>query len=133
MTTVKFEVLKGQTLVDIHADDAEITFITKEGNSYKMYHDQDCCEDVRIDAVVGDWKDLLGNPLLMAEESTNHDNPPKNAERYLWTFYKLATIKGYVDIIWLGESNGCYSESVSLVKGRAYNKDEIGALIARIK
>lgn len=78
---------------------------------FRFYHDQNCCENVRIEDIVGDLSDLVGSPLTMADEVSNVDDSG-NYESATWTYYKFATIKGYVTVRWLGESNGYYSESV---------------------
>jgi len=84
---------------------------------FVFFHYQDCCESVDINDIVGDLEDLCGEPLLIAEEvsgETPVDFEEEYHESVTWTFYKFATRKGYVDVRWLGESNGYYSEAVSL-------------------
>lgn len=114
------EQLVGRTLTHIVQEgDIELEFFTREGDVYKMYHCQDCCESVGIEDIIGDLNDLVGTPILQAEESTNRTDPPSNdsgEDSYTWTFYKLATQKGYVTIRWFGSSNGWYSESVNFDK-----------------
>jgi hypothetical protein len=84
---------------------------------FVFFHYQDCCECVDINDIVGDLEDLVGEPLLIAEEvegSVPADFEDEYTESYTFTFYKFATRRGYVDVRWLGESNGYYSEGVSL-------------------
>ena len=117
---MNIEELIGKTIVGIvgmEKGSEEITFTTLDGKQYKMYHEQDCCENVTIDDVCGDVMDLIGSPLLLAEERTSEENPPdfkdvECQESFTWTFYHFATINGYLDLRWYGESNGYYSESV---------------------
>lgn len=106
--------LVGKTVVSIDKKDDELIFICGTGEKYKMYHSQDCCESVTIEDICGDLDDLIGTPILKAEEVTNYE--PTNSGSCTWTFYKIATNKGYVDIRWYGESNGHYSESVDFVQ-----------------
>ena len=114
-----FSDLMGKTLTTIVNKDDELIFTTNEGEVFKAFHDQDCCESVTIEDIEGDLNDLIGTPILWAEEATNTEDTFGKIEfpdSFTWTFYKLATIKGYVTIRWLGESNGYYSESVSFCK-----------------
>lgn len=116
----KFEYLKGKTLVsfEVNAERDRIDFETEEGEKFAMLHNYDCCERVSIEDICGDIPDIIGSPILVAEESTNSESHPEDKDKgeqdsFTWTFYKLATIKGSVDIRWFGSSNGYYSESVS--------------------
>lgn len=112
------EDMVGVTFDEVTQTEDTLTFKCSEG-SFVFYHSQDCCECVNIESITGDLQDLVGSPILKAEEATNEATPEDHKfeyepESYTWTFYKFATIKGYVDVRWLGESNGYYSESVSL-------------------
>lgn len=112
---MEIQQLLGKTLTNVSRNgDEEIVFETDTGEKYRMFHDQDCCECVEIKSLDGDLQDLVGSPILMAEEATSDALLPNEvpAESQTWTFYKLATQKGYVTISWLGVSNGCYSERV---------------------
>jgi len=116
---VSFSTLLGKTLTEVRqVGNDEIFFTTSDGDAYRMYHSQDCCESVTIDDIEGDLQSLVGNPILVAEEVSNSDSrdPEQEYDSFTWTFYKLATIKGHVDIRWFGSSNGYYSESVDFEK-----------------
>lgn len=123
---VDVSVLAGRTMKSVtqYSDEA-IVFETEQGEFYTMFHRQDCCENVSIEDVCGDLTDLVGSPILQAEEVSG-ETPPEGATEpdwsdysHTWTFYKLATIKGSVTIRWYGTSNGYYSEGVSFVQGNA--------------
>lgn len=121
---MEFSTLLGKTLVAIQGMEAgsrNVYLTDSDGTMYHMHHEQDCCESVSLESVVGDVSDLIGEPLLMAEEvdslplSDAQLKEQAEANEWgtsTWTFYKLATRKGYVDIRWFGSSNGYYSESV---------------------
>ena len=109
----------GKTFVQVTGavGNFDLLFETANGERFMFSHQQDCCERVDINDIVGDLEDLVGEPLLLAEEvqgETPVDFNEREYESVTWTFYKFATRKGYVYVRWLGESNGYYSEGVDL-------------------
>ncbi len=120
----QFSQLVGKTLTNIYRGDNLLCFLTDTQEKYVMYPDY-CAYlnmnpyfdgEVYIEDICGSLEDLLNSPILLAEETTNSDlpRPTKDTvyQKYTWTFYKLATIKGSVTIRWFGEASEYYSEAV---------------------
>ena len=120
---MKIDELIGKTLVKV--DDGKvgsdcIIFTVDDDTVYRMYHEPDCCESVAVEDICGDIADLIGSPIVQAEESTSDQNPDgvviEWQDSFTWTFYRIATAKGLVVIRWYGSSSGYYSESVNFDK-----------------
>lgn len=115
MMHVPFSELVGKVLISVkNIDNKRLVFIADDGSVYELFHDQNCCENVRIEDITGDLFNLLDSPITMADESSNPEY--EEFESKTWTFHRLATLKGYVDIRWLGVSYGYYSEGVDFVR-----------------
>lgn len=100
-----------------------IYFLTEDNEIYEMSHGNECCEHVCIEDINGNLNDLIGSPITLAEEATQID---ENASEFgAWTFYRLATIKGRVDIRWYGESNGWYSVEADFCNISCYCYDNM--------
>ena len=112
----KIESMVGQVFTSVTQNGDEMVF-ENATERFVFFHSQDCCEHVSIEDICGDLQDLVGEPLLIAEEVSGETPVDFNEEEHdsvTWTFYKFATRRGYVDVRWFGESNGYYSEGVSL-------------------
>jgi len=98
-----FNALVGKTIIRIDGlseGNDEIKFVCSDGSEYSMQHHQDCCESVRIEDVCGTEGDIIGFPVLQAEEATSSDNPPGidpgYQDSFTWTFYRLTTNRGHL-------------------------------------
>lgn len=108
----EIDLLLARVIDRIECSKDEITFICNNSRRFKMFHQQDCCEVVSVEEIIGDLDDLIGTPIIMAEERSERDNDAD--ESATWTFYEFRTIKGSVTIRWYGASNGYYSEEVTI-------------------
>lgn len=111
-----FRALVGKTISKIDGMEIgseSVTIETTDGYEFTMRHRQDCCEYVRVEDVVGDPEELIGAEVRVAEEREGESEVAEYGSQ-TWTFYTLRTNKGSIDIRWLGESNGFYSESVDV-------------------
>lgn len=116
MNFTTLQPLIGVTLVEIQnaqAGSDRVTLHASDGRRWLLYHQRDCCESVRVEQIDGDVDDMLGSPLVMAEEVEEKRSAERGEDGETWTFYKFATAKGYVTFRWCGQSNGYYSESVT--------------------
>ena len=114
---VEVDVLQGKTLTNIDVGPESIMLTTECGRQIVIRHDQDCCESVVVEDTQGDWHQLVGKPIVEVSHDEEKDCEPKPSEySESWTRSTLTFRVDDATVInrWIGESNGYYSESVSL-------------------
>lgn len=109
---IPFSALEGHTILEVHVKGTEKITFDDETNRFTMFHEEDCCEEVYIEDIVGDIQSLVDQTVISATEDSNHDNPKGHDESSTWTFYTIRTMLDTITIRWYGTSNGYYSESV---------------------
>lgn len=116
--------LVGDTITSLKCEvgTGDVYFEMQSGRTVRFFHYQSCCETVQVEDINGDLTDIVGSPLTLSEEVSNAGETEYavamdkvyRGDSWTWTFYKFATIKGYVTIRWYGSSNGYYGEEVSI-------------------
>lgn len=130
MSVTVYKQLIGKTFDKVYQDGDVICF-EKDGEVlYKLAHSQDCCEHAYIESIVGDLNDLTGQPLYIAEVVYQDASEEENSDGFYddsatWSFFKFATIKGYVDVRFYGSSNGYHSETAGLFEKGSWWFDDV--------
>ena len=107
------EKIIGATILDVTGcvrDSESVSFITDRG-TLRLLHHQNCCERVYLADANGDYEDLIGGVVSVAEERSNQ-KVDSGEYRTKYTFYSIRTTKGDLDLRWIGKDNGYYSVSV---------------------
>ena len=127
--TCELKELLGKTITSIEGEkgDENLKFICSDGSIFEMEYFKDCCASCSVEDICGDISDILGSPVVRAEDPSSLDGFDELAEAkkveeyimsYTWTFYIIGTAKGTVTIRWYGSSNGYYSESPTFGRTR---------------
>ena len=99
-------------------DIIEIDIGFEDGKVLRFYHDQDCCERVRLYDVDNDLDNLVDGIILNIYEVKNSkdhlSDVDSESESFTWTFYRIVSDKGYFVMRWFGTSSGYYSEEVDV-------------------
>ncbi len=110
------EIMIGQTIESIEQNDEQIIF-NCEHDAFASEHYQDCCESVGVVETHGNLEDIIGSPVISANESypdlgdlPNWASQYQPYDSYTFTLQTIRTAKGEVSFLWLGESNGYYGE-----------------------
>lgn len=100
----------------LHVGSTSVYFYFNNGLLLKLYHAQNCCEQVYLADVHGEQDDLEGKKILKFEETSGGECSNS------WTFYHIRTSAGTLTLRWVGTSNGFYSTRVDYEWSKCLNE-----------
>src|SRR5690606_1558502 len=109
---VDFNELEGEIIVSIDGiRNDDVTIKTASGRTFRMYHSQDCCESVYVSREYGSVDGILNKTVERAVYNTEYY--AEASESGTITTFRIYCGDAYLELEWLGTSNGYYSEGVS--------------------
>ena len=122
MSYANFFELKGKTIKGISGleiGSREVSIRTND-ETYRLYHQQECCECVCVVKVIGNVNELIGEAIFAEEDASAREpdwyDESFNDSSHTWTKYVLKTANASLEFWFLGESNGYYSEDIRIKK-----------------
>lgn len=111
--------LNGKKIVAVDGlavDSQEYIFKLNDGTLVRFDHMQACCEHVRVVKINGSASSIIGKTITLAEDDTPIEfGDIKEDTDQTITVFKIQVDDGSeFEVVWLGESNGFYSEDVSV-------------------
>ena len=116
---VEFSDLVGEVLdaVDIDRGENQILLTTRSGRKFLVYHEQDCCESVRIVGQDGSFDELIGKPIVEAKDfAVDTGESESDCDSQTTTTLVFRVDDQTVISRWIGDSNGYYSERVDIAE-----------------
>jgi hypothetical protein len=116
---VEFSDLVGEVLdaVDIDKEENQILLTTRSGRRFMVYHEQDCCESVRMVGQDGSFDKLIGKPIIEARDfAVDTGESESDYDSQTTTTLVFRVDDQTVISRWIGDSNGYYSESVDIAE-----------------
>jgi len=112
----------GKVIEVVNLDnDSSFVKIRTEQTTLIFVHEQDCCENVFLEDFNFNGKFVGGELLEIKEKSNKPNKVPSGYDSVTYTFYTLVSTNGFLDLRFFGESNGYYSEGVSMFDIRDYH------------
>lgn len=104
--------LIGETIGVIREREDEVVILCHSGRVFTFDHQQDCCESVTVTEVRG--IDLVGGATITDAKEEIISPERRGYESATDSTFTLITEKGDLVIKFHGESNGYYSETVTI-------------------
>ena len=100
-----------ERIAAVDLDGSDMLLTTATGRQIRIYHVQDCCEDVVFHD--GDWRSVRGRVVKDVTVQHEPDDDP-SFESATWSVVTFELDEGAEVLRWHGSSNGYYSETVDL-------------------